>query len=1146
MPATRWASLFLLWFLMLPVCAAQESSKEPRPKLGTDQPRKPWSFPAEAIIVVCENLQQALGAMPAGSVVLSAKQFQELQEKLAQLEKERSQQPANMVLGACRITGKITRATPSAPGSGGETPLPRDWAELRIELEFRTETPGTLVPIPLKGMRLVKATLDGEPPVWGPDSDNLSVLVKEPRVCLLVLDLLAPVQQSGAERKILLDKVPMAVVTSLSLAVPEPVRSATVRNGGPVTVERSSGQESRLKAEALGMLSRLDLTWQVELPQTPAPPRLEITGDLRTTVETTQAETVALLRFRVSQGQLTRCKVRLPSGSQDLRIDQIREGLESRIEAWTGKVTKADDSYLLTLPQSLNANDTPLTLRLRWQQKVPGTSTTPLVVAPLEILEPAECQTRGLLQATITPELRPRLVPRGLVRTEPRPDAVPATGAVFTYRYGQPAARLEILLEPAPVLPALAEVQLSHHLRITEQALQLTTELELLRTARLGVQEMEIRWPLGWIPNRNVLLQPQVEACDYDPLAGIVRIRLAGRPAAPLKVKLSGKLAAPSEQRADFFLPYLSKIRGENSGRTEAAQLLLRDTQVQIEAENLEALLEPGTTGLVSKAQPGLDLPFPLRGLTPLLAPVSVAEVAAPAPIRLRLAWQKRRPVVQSRLEIYLHGSALQVRQHFPLPARLALPPTLDFLVPRTVLPLLRFSVSGKNAEGQAICQTVTFKERSNPGRETEISVTLPVGLSGDLILHGEYLLSRTQGTGQETVPVACLRPRPSLLAVAEPVAVRCWCGAGLRLESAVAGWMPTKLEPLPGAQVPPALELQGTDLEKPLLLTVHPVKEDPLPEINAERTLVEVRPLAQGQWAYRVRLWLNQVRSSQVRLLLAVSPQHVLLENAAIQRQSISGSQWQVEEAAPGQTRLALPMQPRWLSQPLLVEVCFQLKLPASSWRYELPAPLLEGRTRQGTIRWRWETSGSEVPVWQGAGLVPERNWQWLGWITPPMPTPLAQEMSQWIDPEPEAKRNTTVELPAYSFVQDAPQETLTVVQVSPLVWCGAGSLLVLVVGWLAWQRMVPSRWLWGGLAVGLFLLCILGSETLLWALGYAVQPGLTVLAGLILFHWLRQQRWKRQIVMLPGFTRLPVVAVPSPSSAVRATPVPSGEKVS
>jgi hypothetical protein len=1129
----RYASIVALFTFLLMIGSFTHAQEPGRPKTPADQPNKPKTFPSDAIIVVSENLQQALSAMPAGSVILSPKQYQELMERINRLERERSRAPSAMLLSVCRIRGKVVRPTPPAPEG--------DMAELRLELEFRTDAPNAVVPVPVKGARLVKATLDGETPVWGPDSENLSVLIKEPRVCILKLDLLAPVMQSGAERKIVLDKVPTAAVTSLALTVSETVRSAAVKGSGPVAVERgTAGADSNLNAEALGMLSRLELTWQVEVPETPLPPQLEVVGEQRSTVETAHTETVTVLRFKVRQGRMSQCRLRLPADLQDLRVEQLRDGGESRPEAWRGSLTKAEESYLLAVPQPLTANDMPLTLRLCWRQKTPTQPAVALLLAPIEVIEPGESLSSGTIQVSVASELRPRLLPVGLARMEPRPEDLTSSGAVFAYRYGQPSARLEVFTEPAPLLPSLAEVQLAHQLRISEQALQLTTEIDVLRTARLGVQEIDVQWPAGWEFSRSMLFtSPQVTGTEHDPVTGILRLRLTGRPAGPFKLKLSGKLLAPTLQRAEFLLPHVKQLVGENSGRAETAQLQQREATVVIEAENLEARLEPGTSGLSGTVQPAADIPLPLRGTT------SFAATAEPA--RLKLSWNKRRPVVPSRADLYLHASALQLRQQFQFAARLALPPTLEFLAPRSLLPFLRITVSGKNAEGKTACHLVAFKERRGMGFETDVEVSfpLPANLRGDLTVQAEYLLPRPSATQPEQIRVDLLRPRPTLLAVAEPVEVRCWCGAALRLACQADGWSTAKLTTLPDTHVPPSLELQAVGWEKPLTLTVQPVAEDPLPDVNAERVLVEVRPMPDDRLAYRVRLRLTQVRAARLRLLLDAEPGEVLLENAYAHRQAIPVDQWQMEAAGPGRTRLTLPVTPRWLSQSILLELRFQVNRPTQSWltlRQQAPGISLEGRARQGTTRWRWEAPAGALLLWHSSALRPEQDWHWFGWAVPPAPSSLGGEMGTWIDPDGEAAR--LPDLPAYGFTQAARGGQLTVVQVPPLLWCGAGSLLVLTLGWLAWQRMLATRWLWGGAAAALLLLLAFGSETLLLALAFAIQPGLVVLGGLILFHWLRQQRWKRQIVMLPGFTRLPAMTVTTHTSALIAAPVTGGER--
>jgi hypothetical protein len=123
-------------------------------------------LPSNGMIVVTPDLKKALDALGAGSIVLSAERYQELM-RLA--EKRGVEKTVPEVLFAkCQITGQVI------------TSAGREWVELTFTLDFRTETANAIVPVPFKGIRLSKATLNGKPPPWGPDPEKWAVQLSEP------------------------------------------------------------------------------------------------------------------------------------------------------------------------------------------------------------------------------------------------------------------------------------------------------------------------------------------------------------------------------------------------------------------------------------------------------------------------------------------------------------------------------------------------------------------------------------------------------------------------------------------------------------------------------------------------------------------------------------------------------------------------------------------------------------------------------------------------------------------------------------------------------------------------------------------------------------------------------------------------------
>jgi hypothetical protein len=102
----------------------------------------------------------------------------------------------------------------------------------------------------------------------------------------------------------------------------------------------------------------------------------------------------------------------------------------------------------------------------------------------------------------------------------------------------------------------------------------------------------------------------------------------------------------------------------------------------------------------------------------------------------------------------------------------------------------------------------------------------------------------------------------------------------------------------------------------------------------------------------------------------------------------------------------------------------------------------------------------------------------------------------------------------------------------VAQQVWLLVCSLTLLAVGLVLFLTPLP-RWLFWTfvalLGVGVSLLGLL-APAVLPALLYGCEPGAVVLLGVVSVQWMLHQRYRRQVIFMPGFSR-----VKSGSSLVR-----------
>jgi hypothetical protein len=174
-------------------------------------------------------------------------------------------------------------------------------------------------------------------------------------------------------------------------------------------------------------------------------------------------------------------------------------------------------------------------------------------------------------------------------------------------------------------------------------------------------------------------------------------------------------------------------------------------------------------------------------------------------------------------------------------------------------------------------------------------------------------------------------------------------------------------------------------------------------------------------------------------------------------------------------------------------------------------------------------------VPVVLQGDLAVEQQWGWRGWLPAPEAALNNAELEFWLS---ERTGVDSARLP--SLVGNTTRlESVRLLRVPQQLWlilC-SGAMLLLGLG-LRFAPLPPAvHWAsivaLGGalLALGIFW------ASLLPALLYGCLPGVAVLAAVVVLRWLMQQRYRRQLVFLPGFTRAKAgSSLRRPSSVTRS----------
>jgi hypothetical protein len=200
---------------------------------------------------------------------------------------------------------------------------------------------------------------------------------------------------------------------------------------------------------------------------------------------------------------------------------------------------------------------------------------------------------------------------------------------------------------------------------------------------------------------------------------------------------------------------------------------------------------------------------------------------------------------------------------------------------------------------------------------------------------------------------------------------------------------------------------------------------------------------------------------------------------------------------------------------------------------------PRLCGEVGSASVCWQVQLPPEWLPVYQEDASPADRQWSWRGWLLATRPPETRDDLERWFS-GPAGSLNGGSGSAAGKEEWAHPAvvawrtdlEPLCLVHAPQEAWLLVCSLLLLAVG-LALQ-FLPLRHgvIWmvlvvfgvAAAAAGLFWPGVLP------AILYGCEPGLVALAVVIGLQWLLHQRYRRQVVFLPGFKR-----VKSGSSLVR-----------
>jgi hypothetical protein len=191
------------------------------------------------------------------------------------------------------------------------------------------------------------------------------------------------------------------------------------------------------------------------------------------------------------------------------------------------------------------------------------------------------------------------------------------------------------------------------------------------------------------------------------------------------------------------------------------------------------------------------------------------------------------------------------------------------------------------------------------------------------------------------------------------------------------------------------------------------------------------------------------------------------------------------------------------------------------------LQPPVVRGDPGWTPIRWQVSLPAAWLPLDEDSNFRAEQDWRLRGWLLAPRSVVSGADSEGW---SLGADMSATPALPdgdasgplALVGWQTTPSP-LRVTYAPQQGWMLACSLTVLALGLAAgllkWPRGIG--WMLAvGAALGIAALGLFRPQLLAFVV-YGMEPGLLVLVVVLCMQWLIHQRYRRQVVFLPGFQR-------------------------
>jgi hypothetical protein len=1072
-------------------------------------------LPGNAVLVICEQFADALRILPK-AIILSPQEYQSLVGQIDELTRSaKSEKPG--IPSVCRLSGFVDD----------------DVVRIHAQFEFKTHRDKTVVNLGCQRAWPTAATLDGQLPPLQMSEEGCLMEIDTRGVHEATLDLMLPLApkkgSKGTDRGFEL-ALPGAAITNLkqfdlSGAVAE------VRLGSrTIRTNRLDAQHSRVQDIPVTPLDRLDISWKAPAAA-PARGSPVLTATARTIVRIheSQVSTNLELSLEVIRGIVSEWRIRFPLSADAILDVKPQPSEDVRVAG----VDRSDDKENTTVTVRLKEPSAePLHLVLHLSQP---RRAEEIAVTPFEVL--GAVTQKGEIEVRATDDLRIRYQMLGdlnqrEITDEQRRDEVKA---VFSYwnipTVSRPAQRRPafLLLHIEPTKGVL-ETRVSHMAQFIldrkdgPPKWQLTTRVSAT-PIRTAVDRLEVYLPASYQFDNNAGIRPAelVEDFVLDPARQVAQIRLAQKQIRPFSLAFTGYFAQSGDvNEASFELPRVLRWTTEPVVRREvvavAPGLPVSDRGGEVK------IVVPEGLELTARSAPANLPAFPQSLFAPDFKRETDGYVwnTERMPSRLEISWSNHRLdlPVSIQADVLLDPGRVRVREQLRFGFQQRVSERVKLRVPADVRGNIRIIGGG-----------AVHNDPATPGEILDVDLTKPVGKQHDVTLEYSSPLPGLRNEHAAEAAVAqsgvSLRVQIPLVQVVQATRgdakVRIWAETSTRPTSAGGNWEELATEIVPEHDSVPALVLRGS-LTAPLWLSLTDSPIVQQPAVLVDRVLARVTIAEDGSQMYDLRYTLGRTSGSQLDVILpldfATSNLEVRIagKRLPIQMLDDTGQASQLGKCA------RIRIDPGLDSNPTIVGIRYRLNSDHASliepFRCALRPAVLRNSVHLGRTRWHIELPSGRIAIYSGNDSVAEDGWGLRGWLIGPHPALSGSDLEQW---PPGGAKSQSLETTEPSFVASQTAiGTLPLVHVPERAWLFGCSVIGLLLGWGVVRLRGSSFWfsviLLGLVLCTMMVLCPEISRLV----AYGCEPALVVAFALAGTSFIRQGRYHRHIMYIPGFTRL------------------------